>query len=137
MDDRNRNGKLKGLSTSPYCADIQTNTNARDEVIRACEMCRKRKIKCDSANTNTWPCAPCVRNQLKCQPPQPSSDADTRSHEETIMQISQAYPTPANYGNVDSFNYAVPQYTVPYGMTGTVDFPVSYTHLTLPTKRIV
>jgi hypothetical protein len=37
--------------------------------MRACEGCRRRKIKCDSATTNTWPCAACVRLRLHCVPP--------------------------------------------------------------------
>lgn len=37
--------------------------------MRACEGCRKRKIKCDAATTNAWPCASCVRLKLHCVPP--------------------------------------------------------------------
>lgn len=38
-------------------------------VMRACEGCRKRKIKCDAATTNQWPCASCVRLKQNCIPP--------------------------------------------------------------------
>ena len=38
-------------------------------VVRACDGCRRRKIKCDSATTNQWPCAACVRLKLQCIPP--------------------------------------------------------------------
>lgn len=37
--------------------------------MRACEGCRRRKIKCDAATTNAWPCAACVRLKLQCAPP--------------------------------------------------------------------
>ena len=37
--------------------------------MRACEGCRKRKIKCDAATNNSWPCAACVRLKLTCIPP--------------------------------------------------------------------
>lgn len=37
--------------------------------MRACEGCRRRKIKCDAATTNTWPCSACVRLKLHCIPP--------------------------------------------------------------------
>ena len=37
--------------------------------MRACEGCRRRKIRCDSATTNLWPCAACVRLKLNCVPP--------------------------------------------------------------------
>ncbi len=38
-------------------------------VMRACEGCRRRKIKCDAATTNTWPCSACQRLKLHCIPP--------------------------------------------------------------------
>lgn len=38
-------------------------------VMKACEGCRRRKIKCDAATTNTWPCAACVRLKSQCVPP--------------------------------------------------------------------
>ena len=38
-------------------------------VMRACEGCRRRKIKCDAATSNQWPCAACVRLKLNCVPP--------------------------------------------------------------------
>ena len=37
--------------------------------MRACEGCRKRKIKCDAATTNQWPCGSCVRLKQPCIPP--------------------------------------------------------------------
>jgi hypothetical protein len=45
------------------------NRHKRLKVMRACEGCRRRKIRCDSATTNTWPCAACVRLKLHCVPP--------------------------------------------------------------------
>ena len=44
--------------------------------MRACEGCRRRKIKCDAATTNTWPCAACVRLKLTCVPPSLNYDRD-------------------------------------------------------------
>lgn len=38
-------------------------------MMRACNGCRKRKIKCDAATTNTWPCSACTRLKLVCVPP--------------------------------------------------------------------
>lgn len=38
-------------------------------VMRACEGCRRRKIKCDAATTNTWPCSACIRLKLHCVRP--------------------------------------------------------------------
>lgn len=42
--------------------------------MRACEGCRRRKIKCDAATTNAWPCAACVRLKLHCVPPRVNYD---------------------------------------------------------------
>jgi hypothetical protein len=44
--------------------------------MRACEGCRRRKIKCDSATTNTWPCAACTRLKLTCIPPSVTYDKE-------------------------------------------------------------
>lgn len=38
-------------------------------VMRACNGCRKRKIKCDAATSNIWPCSACTRLKLVCVPP--------------------------------------------------------------------
>lgn len=43
--------------------------------MRACEGCRRRKIKCDAATTNTWPCSACIRLKLHCVPPSVQYDA--------------------------------------------------------------
>lgn len=43
--------------------------------MRACGACRRRKIKCDAATTNSWPCAACQKQHLECIPP--SSDKDS------------------------------------------------------------
>ncbi|VUC35822.1 unnamed protein product [Clonostachys rosea] len=45
------------------------NRHKRLKVMRACEGCRRRKIKCDAATTNTWPCSACVRLKLTCVRP--------------------------------------------------------------------
>lgn len=45
------------------------NRHKRLKVMRACEGCRRRKIKCDAATTNTWPCSACVRLKLHCVKP--------------------------------------------------------------------
>lgn len=47
--------------------------------MRACEGCRRRKIKCDAATTNTWPCSACIRLKLHCKPPTVNYDG-SNSH---------------------------------------------------------
>jgi hypothetical protein len=50
--------------------------------MRACEGCRRRKIKCDAATTNTWPCSACIRLKLHCVRPNGfDSSTDSQSYE--------------------------------------------------------
>ena len=50
--------------------------------MRACEGCRRRKIKCDAATTNTWPCSACIRLKLHCVRPNGyDGAADTQVYE--------------------------------------------------------
>ncbi|KAH9894612.1 hypothetical protein F4778DRAFT_747670 [Xylariomycetidae sp. FL2044] len=46
--------------------------------------CRRRKIKCDAATTNTWPCSACIRLKLHCVRPNGQYDGsptDTQAYE--------------------------------------------------------
>lgn len=52
--------------------------------MRACEGCRRRKIKCDAATTNTWPCSACVRLKLNCVPPSVNYDKDFALNSQTF-----------------------------------------------------
>ncbi|KAJ5476027.1 Transcription factorfungi [Penicillium sp. IBT 31633x] len=52
------------------------NRHKRLKVMRACNGCRKRKIKCDAATTNTWPCSACTRLKLVCVPPTIGQDGE-------------------------------------------------------------
>lgn len=47
--------------------------------MRACNGCRKRKIKCDAATTNTWPCSACTRLKIVCVPPASLQEGDSSS----------------------------------------------------------
>ncbi|KAL4981796.1 hypothetical protein BDW68DRAFT_73007 [Aspergillus falconensis] len=55
------------------------NRHKRLKVMRACNGCRKRKIKCDAATTNTWPCSACTRLKLVCVPPTIGQEGDFSS----------------------------------------------------------
>lgn len=54
--------------------------------MRACEGCRRRKIKCDAATTNTWPCSACIRLKLHCVPP-------TVNYDQEFAPDLQGFPT--------------------------------------------
>ncbi|KAK3694612.1 hypothetical protein B0T22DRAFT_370197 [Podospora appendiculata] len=56
-------------SQKNYVFVDEHNRHKRLKVMRACEGCRRRKIKCDAATTNTWPCSACVRLKLHCVRP--------------------------------------------------------------------
>lgn len=74
--------------------------------MRACEGCRRRKIKCDAATTNSWPCAACTRLKLNCVPPTVSYDKDSTPGVHTF-ELNPA----AEYGGV--------------GMTSVGEYPRS------------
>ncbi|KAF2674193.1 hypothetical protein BT63DRAFT_408401 [Microthyrium microscopicum] len=71
------------------------NRHKRLKVMRACEGCRRRKIKCDSATTNTWPCAACTRLKLQCVPPSVSyeKESPTPGTHTFELQKSHSYPS--------------------------------------------
>ncbi|KAL2052535.1 hypothetical protein ABVK25_007095 [Lepraria finkii] len=58
-----------GTDKKNYVFVDEHNRHKRLKVMRACEGCRKRKIKCDAATTNQWPCASCKRLKHHCIPP--------------------------------------------------------------------
>ena len=43
-------------------------------VMRACSGSRKRKIRCDVATTNSWPCSACMRARIICVRPAGGTD---------------------------------------------------------------
>ncbi|KAF1808719.1 hypothetical protein P152DRAFT_212646 [Eremomyces bilateralis CBS 781.70] len=68
--------------------------------MRACEGCRRRKIKCDAATTNSWPCAACTRLKLTCIPPTVSYENDSGPGLHTFdLNSTHAYPP---MGSVDT-----------------------------------
>ncbi|KAF2498297.1 hypothetical protein BU16DRAFT_548115 [Lophium mytilinum] len=69
------------------------NRHKRLKVMRACEGCRRRKIKCDAATTNAWPCAACIRLKLNCVPPTVSYDKDYTPGSHTFELERPEYET--------------------------------------------
>lgn len=61
----------------------------RERVVRACEFCRKRKIKCDGHR----PCRSCTQNKESCVyqelPPRPAKVRKKLSHGEKLLQIDR------------------------------------------------
>lgn len=72
--------------------------------MRACEGCRRRKIKCDAATTNTWPCSACTRLKLQCVPPTINYGGDYSSGGQFMEAEQEArYDAPPGNQN-DSFH---------------------------------
>src|SRR5882672_4521759 len=71
VDEHNRHKRLKGVLSLLKLQITRSSRNIVNQciVMRACNGCRKRKIKCDAATTNTWPCSACLRLKLVCVPP--------------------------------------------------------------------
>lgn len=68
--------------------------------MRACQGCRKRKIKCDSATTNIWPCAACTRLKLVCVPPSTTDqDFESTVFEQQPVSAEQQQSAPSNRTN--------------------------------------
>lgn len=70
--------------------------------MRACEGCRRRKIKCDAATTNAWPCAACIRLKLNCVPPTVNYDKDfngsqTFELDSKSLEYASDDPSPHEY----------------------------------------
>ena len=63
--------------------------------MRACEGCRRRKIKCDSATTNTWPCAACTRLKLQCVPPSVSYEHDSTTPGTHTFELTKSHSYPS------------------------------------------
>jgi hypothetical protein len=57
--------------------------------MRACEGCRRRKIKCDAATTNSWPCGACVRLKLTCVRPNTYDGAPDSTYDPSMSQPDQ------------------------------------------------
>jgi hypothetical protein len=84
------------------------NRHKRLKVMRACEGCRKRKIKCDAATTNTWPCSACVRLKLTCVRPNGYDDNGATLYEPSNVDVLSPM---AMQGN---FHQSQPQYHAPH-----------------------
>jgi hypothetical protein len=67
------------------------NRHKRLKVMRACEGCRRRKIKCDAATTNTWPCSACIRLKLHCVRPNGFDGANDSTTYDTTPMGSEQY----------------------------------------------
>lgn len=74
--------------------------------MRACEGCRKRKIKCDAATTNQWPCGSCVRLKQNCNPPTLNYDRVNGSGHISGLERVLDFDHSEGSGDEDYHNFA-------------------------------
>jgi hypothetical protein len=78
--------------------------------MRACNGCRKRKIKCDAATTNTWPCSACTRLKLVCVPPTIGQDGEFLSDGQGESSLETGAPSSATTEGSHAFPVVPPVY---------------------------
>lgn len=98
--------------------------------MRACEGCRRRKIKCDAATTNAWPCAACIRLKLNCVPPTVSYDKDYNSSTQTFELETKPleYAAPPSNPQQDYQRQSVMTHGLPNQMAPPLPTPVTGTY---------
>jgi len=93
--------------------------------MRACEGCRRRKIKCDAATTNAWPCAACIRLKLNCVPPTVSYDKEFDASHTFDLEpkpLEYASDEPAQH---DPQPHAMVPYAIPPQIAPSLPSPAS------------
>lgn len=91
--------------------------------MRACEGCRRRKIKCDSATTNTWPCAACTRLKLHCVPPSVNYEKDSSVEPDNGIDTIGLHKA-SSYPDMSPSNPADFQHHTTNSRFGTIDTSV-------------
>lgn len=119
--------------TKQYVFVDEYNRHKRLKVMRACDGCRKRKIRCDGALQNgPWPCGACVRLKLKCIPPTLDPDDEQQASSSMPAQGQYTFQTTTPCKYADAEGLAQPQRVdewpvggVPASMNGrTVSTPI-------------
>lgn len=91
-------GSRVWASPSKPLSQLQPQANLPHTVMRACEGCRRRKIKCDAATTNTWPCSACIRLKLHCVRPNGfDTSADSQGYEPAQSQFETTTHVPESF----------------------------------------
>jgi hypothetical protein len=101
-------------------------------VMRACEGCRRRKIKCDAATTNSWPCAACIRLKLNCVPPTVNYDKDFPESQTFELEPKLEYEPPDAISHHDYQRHSSMTHGMPHQMSPSMATPVSAMYQSSP-----
>lgn len=126
--------------TKQYVFVDEYNRHKRLKVMRACDGCRKRKIRCDGALQNgPWPCGACVRLKLKCVPPTLDPDDDQQSTGAEAGQNSFIFQntTFSSNDNRSSCTPPRPQLTHTWSTNSATSTPSTGGPTSAPTQRDV
>jgi hypothetical protein len=108
MDHDNGAPAATGGHVKQYVFVDEYNRHKRLKVMRACDGCRKRKIRCDGALQNgPWPCGACVRLKLKCVPP--TLDPDDEQQASNTVGPGQFSFQASNFSNTSVKRESAPQ----------------------------
>ena len=128
VDEHNRHKRLKGTPSSiPLTKYLRYRAQLTDTllVMRACEGCRRRKIKCDAATTNTWPCSACIRLKLHCIPPTINYDQEFASGNMTYdPEKGSEFETSSGDGDEEYQQQSVmQQHMLDHGRSNSMQLP--------------
>ncbi|KAL9479910.1 hypothetical protein ACSS6W_004696 [Trichoderma asperelloides] len=84
LPQESQSAQAMGMNSYAF-APQQYPQRETQKMMRACEGCRRRKIKCDAATTNTWPCSACIRLKLHCVRPNGYDGATDSTTYETLV----------------------------------------------------
>ena len=112
-----------GQGPKNYVFVDEHNRHKRLKVMRACEGCRRRKIKCDAATTNSWPCAACKRLKLTCVPPVGGIDGDMAGFDTADTQF---IPQTGPESSLQQYPAHQMLYTPEYNSHGEMNQPYSH-----------
>jgi hypothetical protein len=101
VDGQKRHKRLKGTLGDLHLHCLWRGLTG--VVTRACDGCRRRKVKCDAATTDSWPCSACSRLCEPCTPPASAWRVGSKFEDDDHLQadaVSQIGSSDSIAGNL-------------------------------------